>query len=82
MREAILASPDDLEKILDDYNRQNAEQARKNHDDKRFAQAKVAGNFPEKLAAELAPDTSGLVGKECEPSACQLRYNRRKQRKA
>ena len=40
VREAILASPDDLEKILDDYNRRNAEQARKNHDDKRFAQAK------------------------------------------
>ena len=39
-REAILASPDDLEKILDDYNRRNAEQARKTHDDKRFAQAK------------------------------------------
>ena len=39
-REAILASPDDLEKILDDHKRRNAEQARKTHDDKRFTQAK------------------------------------------
>src|SRR5262249_45833826 len=38
--EAILASPDGLEKILDDYNRQIAEQARKTHDEKRFAEAK------------------------------------------
>ena len=61
MREAILASPDDLEKILDDYNRQNAEQARKNHDDKRFAQAKVAGNFPGKVGTGIGTGHVGMT---------------------